>query len=107
MNISLISLDENEDGSAECELRMDAKGKEYLLELGFNALLKMSLDALHEDGDADEFFLRAKAVTQEIDNGEYEAPLSFDKEAQIHEKAYLEGWNDGFELGKKTIRDEA
>lgn len=83
MNIELITLDENEDGSAECELRMDGRGKEYLLELGFNTLLRMSIDA------------------------EAETPLSFDKEAQIHEKAYLEGWNDGFELGKKTIRDEA
>ena len=103
MNIDLITLNENEDGSADCELRMDTEGKHYLLELGFNTMLKKAIDLSEED----EFFMKATAVAQELDKGEYEAPLSFDKESQIHEKAYLEGWNAGFELGKKTIRDEA
>jgi hypothetical protein len=121
MNIELITLNENEDGSADCELRMDTEGKHFLLELGFNTMLKKAIDTAGED----EFFMKAKAVAQKIDKGEYEAPkrdlfeeikegfdhlaespLSFTKDSEIHEKAYLEGWNDGFELGKKAVRDE-
>lgn len=44
MAISLIRMIENEDGSVDCDLRMDEEGKMYLINLGFNALLKQAIE---------------------------------------------------------------
>lgn len=44
MKIELQQMIENEDGSADCILDVDEEGKEYLLNLGFNTLLRNALD---------------------------------------------------------------
>ena len=44
MNMEMLVLKENEDGSADVELRIDQEGKEYLINLGFNALLMKAID---------------------------------------------------------------
>lgn len=44
MKIELITLIENEDGTADCDLELDEAGKLYLIQLGFNALLKQAIE---------------------------------------------------------------
>jgi hypothetical protein len=51
MKIEVISLDEAE-GTAE--LDVDEEGKQYLLELGFNALIMKALEGLEDEREKDD-----------------------------------------------------
>jgi hypothetical protein len=43
MNIELVTLQENEDGSADCSFTTDKEGKEALLRYGLIAILKEAI----------------------------------------------------------------
>lgn len=44
MNIELLTLTEQEDGSAICELELDNEAKVYLINLGFIELIKQGIE---------------------------------------------------------------
>lgn len=45
--IEMINLQENEDGSAICELKTNPAGTRLLIEWGFNAMLLKGLNEVH------------------------------------------------------------
>lgn len=47
--IEVIVVEEQEDGSAICQLKTNPAGTKLLMEWGFNALLKKALDEVHPD----------------------------------------------------------
>lgn len=44
MNITVRMVRENEDGSADCEVRVDAEGMTLLMQYGFTAVLKEAIE---------------------------------------------------------------
>lgn len=47
--IEMVHLTENEDGSANCQLKTNAAGARLLMEWGFNAMLRKAVDEIHTD----------------------------------------------------------
>ena len=45
MNLTVTELRENEDGSADVELRMDNEAREFLIQEGFLTILKSYIDS--------------------------------------------------------------
>lgn len=54
MDIKILSLEEHDDGSAIVNLEMDNEAKEFLIEQGFNHILRIGIDKFElEFQDAD------------------------------------------------------
>ena len=53
MLIEVVEYKDDEDGGATVTLDLDEAGKEFLIERGFNSLIRDAINKMKEDGDYD------------------------------------------------------
>ena len=51
MEIKVITVKENEDGSADVDVRFDAEGLQFLIQEGLTSILKQAIDMTKKDNN--------------------------------------------------------